>query len=611
MKRISKILLGLLCILGFTASVSAASYASSSITVYNDENSYNYVSGIKVNHLTYGGYNIYILNTGTTYKSGATLSDPQQANNGFAYIVNNSNNMTHSSYQNYYIAQVAILWYQDYLNGNDANISAELKDYISKQTGDIVCSSIYKLVNYAKNYSSNGNSIKFLDKSVTFTKNGNYYYSNVIDVETYNLNTTPSVRLYNAPSSASIINNTVTSNGKGSFQIRIPTSSLTSFSEKDFEVYITGGSYNNVVYKYSNYGYGEVIYGRTYSSSGSEIEAGLPVHIDGIANTTIRINVLDRNGNNISGLSYSLYYGDCSNTVCYSDDLVQSFTTRSSYTELSNVLSTGVYTLVNRSTDSSYNLPNKVTFTIDNSRTIQDINIIEDNYYNNGYNYNYNYNNNDYPIYYDDYTNYNNYYRNNDYPIYYDYYDDIVDYDSYVSSSRLVNIYNKIYDSKDIINVYTISNVLISSYRSDVTNQELRLNPGTYYVEDTLNKFNRIYFRVDNYGNLYVKYENEYILASYIILDNEYQDRNTNSTVIDKVYDEDTNTYYVNGLGDSITITNEIDTTTDVKIEWLSNVVDCPITSLDATVKYIIGSMIVVTGLYMVVRNVKKNENNA
>ena len=620
MKKISKIFLSLLCIISFATNAFAASYASNSITVYSSGDRYEYVSGLPIYYMTASSYNLYILNTGTHYENYATLSDPQQANAGFAYIVNNSN-VTNSSYKNYYIAQVAILWYQDYLNGNDANISSTLKNYITSKSNDTVCYYISKLVNNAKNYSSNGNSIKFLDKEITFTRNGSYYYSNVIDVETYNLNTNPSVRLYNAPSSATIINNTVTRNGTGSFQIRIPVSSLSNFTEKDFEVYITGGSSNNTVYKYSNYGTGEAIYSRTYSTNGDQIEASMPASIKGMASTNVRINVLDRYGDYINGLSYSIYSGDCTNKTCYSDDLIHTFTTSRSYTTLNNVLSSGTYTLVKKSSSNSYNLPSKLAFNVSDTNSVQEITIEEDNYYNNN-NYNNNNNNNNnndyydryYDRYYDDY--YNDYYYNRDYR---DNDRRSVDITDVLDTLRKVTIYNKINDSRDIINIYTKSSVLVGSYRSNQTNYSINLSEGTYYIVDSKNNFDKLYFKVTADGDLLVKYDDDYELARYITLDDDSynestvvrdRSRNRDNGTIEKRYDEDTNTYYIDGLDDEISISIENEANADVKVEWLSNIVDCPITSLDSTVKYIIGAMIISTGLYLVVRNAKKKEIN-
>ena len=57
-----------------------------------------------------------------------------------------------------------------------------------------------------------------------------------------------------------------------------------------------------------------------------------------------------------------------------------------------------------------------------------------------------------------------------------------------------------------------------------------------------------------------------------------------------------------------IEITNDVNV--DVKVDWLSNVIDCPITDLSSTLKYILGAIILGSGTYLVYRNVKKSKNN-
>ena len=60
----------------------------------------------------------------------------------------------------------------------------------------------------------------------------------------------------------------------------------------------------------------------------------------------------------------------------------------------------------------------------------------------------------------------------------------------------------------------------------------------------------------------------------------------------------------------SINIYNDVETETDVVIEWLNEVIDCPITSLDKTIKYVVGAIIVALGIFIFIRNVKKTKNN-
>lgn len=559
MKRFSKILLSILSIICFATSVNAASYPNS-ISVYRSGDKYEYISGLPIYYNQASGYNVYVLNYATNFETRTTLTNAVEADTGFTYIINNSN-VTNSSYKNYYIAQAAILMYQDYLRGTN-NISSTLKETISSNTTDTFCYFINKLFNDAKVYGKNNSTIDFINKDVTFTKNGNYYYSNVINVRTNNLRNTPSVSLYNAPTSSSIINNTVSSNGEGSFQVRIPASSLTTINEKDFEIYISGSAYNNTTYSYSNYGNDSVIYGRVYTSNYNNVEASIPANIKGIGSTNVRISILNDNENFISGLTYNIYSGDCTNSTCYSDNLVHTFTTRNNYVELKNVLGKGVYTLVNKTNTNNYNLPTKTKFEVKDTNSIQYVDVKENS----------NINNNEE--------------------------EDI---------KRKINIYNDFDDSANIIKIYSNSGVLVNSYRSNNTNYEIELTEGIYYIIDTKNKMDKLYFKVTSNGSLLVKYEDDYVFANSISLSKKnYQDTIIDDNNNDIKYDEENNTYYVDD--EDIEITNEVNTTTT--IEWLSNVIDCPITSLNATLKYIIGAIVISTGLYLVILNVKKSKNN-
>lgn len=581
MKKILCFLLSLVSILNFTTNVDAASY-SSTISAYKSSTKYEYVDGLPIYLNKSGSYNLYVLDNDTYYEATTTLRDPELVTGGMAYIVNNSNS-TSSSEKNYYITQVAILWYQDYLNGNDNNISSSLKNYITSHTsGDTVCYYINKLVNNAKTYANTEDSIIFEDKDITFTKNGNYYYSNVIDVTTNNLYSNPSVKLYNAPTSATIINNTVTKDGDGSFQIRIPSSSLTSFNEKDFEVYITATNYNNSVYKYSNYGTEDAIYSRVYSSSRNNVEASLPVTIKGIDNTSVRIRVLDQDGNYISGIKYYIYSGDCEDTTCNSDNYIDSFTTTNSYTTLNDVLSEGVYTLVRKTNTSRYDLNEKDIIEVADTSSIQVVTIQSSESYEND-------------------ENFEN--------------DDIED--------RLykIRIYNPSGDNSNVIKIYN-DGVLYGSFRGNQENYYIELSPNIAYSIIDSNDTMEVFFDVTENGTLYVHENNKKVKRDYINLDNYVlrypiaddtnNDSSSNNNSSDNVYTDEDGTIHIDNLDgvNSIDISQEVNTTTDVKVDWISNIIDCPPTSLSSTLKYIVGAIVLALGIFLTIKNVKKSKNN-
>lgn len=560
MKKISMFLLSFIMMIVLSSNVYADSYKNEIYTNARGTK-YEYISGLPIYYNSSNSVDLYVLNYGTYYNRNTVLSNPERVDNGFNYIFTNGTS-TRNSQKDYYITQVAMLWYQDYLNGNDYNISYDMKRFIENDRTQVSSAINNLVINAKKNRDNYDNSyINFLTKEVKFSRNGNYYVSNSISVETRNLSSNPRVYLSNAPKNTIITNNTVSRNNNGSFLIKIPVSSYNNAT--DFEVNISSFRQRRVLYKYSGYGVGDSIYGKSYIDTDSSDVVSLPISMSGINTNDVKISVYDKYGNYLSGLNYYIYYGDCSNSVCLSDNLVSTFTTRNTYTFLNNLLSGGKYTLVLKNGD-NYNLPIKKLINVSNSLN-NNIVIREDN----------------------DYS-----------------------HDDREDVTRKVKIFNNFNDSTEIIKIYSSTGILVNSYRSNETDFEITLNEGTYYITDTKNKFEKIYFKIDNAGKLYVKYQDDYVLCSYIDLSSDKED-----LVIGKdniKYDEDNNTYYVDGLDDitSIDLYNDVETDTDVVIEWLSEVIDCPITSLDKTIKYVVGAIIVALGTFIFVRNVKKTKNN-
>ncbi len=546
MKKISKIVISLIIMLGFATSVNALSY-SSSITTQKSGTTYEYIDGLSINFNKSGSYNLYVLNKDTYYDSKVTLTDPIEADKGFAYIINN-NNVTSNSNKNYYIAQVAILWYQDYLNGNDANISASLKTYITNNTTDTVCFYINKLVTNAKALNDNKDSIVFDTKNITFYESGSYYYSNYINITTNGLNSTPSVKLYNAPKNATIINNSLSNDGKGSFQIRIPSSSI-DYSD-DFEVYITGTKTDYTVYKYSFYGGEDAIYGRVYTSSSNNIEASMPVTIKESTYQKVRIKVVDDDNNYLSGVKINIYKGNCLNDSCSTDNLLKSFTTTNTYRDYNDLFETGIYTLTFSS--SNYNLPTKKAYNIKESENIQTITVQGEE----------------------------------------------IKYNTTLAS-KYFTIYNDYNDKDNYIKIYTTSGVLKKSYESTETSYSLTLTEGNYYIIDSKYNFDKLYFQITSDGILKVKYNSTYVTVDDIYLNIE-EFPTTNNDNVNNLNDDNSN----------IEIKNEVITTTTIETSFISNLIDCPKTALFSTFKYILGAIVLSIGGCLVYKNVKKSKNN-
>jgi len=558
MKKIYGFLISLICLLSFASSVSAI---SSSISVYNDD-TYEFIDGLEVNYYRASSYPVYVLDIDTYFTDYTKLTDPQIVSSGFEYIINNSN-QTNNSEKNYYITQVAILWYEDYLNGNDNNISNSIKTYIRNNiNNNTICYYINKLVNNAKNYNDD-NYISISNNGITFTRNGNYYYSNLIYVDTYNLNNTPTVGVYNAPKNTEIINENLYDNGNGSFKIRIPVSSLNKFNKDDFEVYVKGYTSNKAVYKYSYNGITDALYGNNYSSGRTEVEESIPVVINNmVTNGSVRIEVLDYNGNNIRNVKYYIYKGNCENTTCSSSDYVTQFTTNGSYTNFDGLLTTGTYTLV-RQTDTKYDLKEKEVIEVTDRQTTQTIYIYE------------------------------------------------IGNANINISKRIVIVTNSINDYSNIIKIYNSNGTLVDSYRSDNTRYNISLSKGNYYIIDSKNTM-RIDFEISEDGRMYIIENNNKVERNSINLDdyiyrNNYEENNNN---INDGYVSNGNEIINSGNSGNGSFELSQEIKTETTIDWISNVIDCPKTSISSTIKYIIGAIILATGILLTCKNVKKHKNN-
>lgn len=577
MKKFFKILVCIICLLGFTTNAKAL---SGSISVYQKgTDSHEFIDGLEIYNNKSGSYNVYVLNTNTYFSTNTTyLSNPVEVDKGFSYIINNSN-VTNNSDKNYYIAQVAILWFEDYLNGNNQNISSAMKDTISKRNSDTVCYYITKLVNAAKEYSKNENSISFVDEKITFTKMDGYYYSNIIDVKANGLNNKPSVSLYNAPTGATIIDNTIINNGTGSFQIRIPANSIDNNDEKDFIVNVTGSSNDYTYYKYSKDNSNYVIYSKAESSKNKNIEASMVAKISEINSVDLKFRVFNSNGNYISGLKYEVYNGNCMDTNCNIKDLVTSFNTKKTYTTLS--LNDGVYTFVLLD-NNEYNLPNKKVLNLSDNNDNQ----------------------------------------------YFEIREDISEDSSEKNENKKHNlkIYSDFNDHANTIKILNDTGIVVDSYKSSEESHLVSLYSGTYTIFDTKGLI-ELNFEINADGDLYVQIGstkvkkdvinlNEYLIRKPVLDTDKEETSNENikeeDNVIkeENVYKDEDGTIHIDNLEGIESIEVNTNAQASVTIDWLTNIVDCPITSLSSTIKYIIGAIVLGAGICLVVRNVKKYKNN-
>ena len=152
-----------------------------------------------------GKYYIYCINMSATYAEDIEFTKTGTVDPGYIYILNNKPN-TGDKDKDFYITQMAVWYYEDYLNQNNFNLVSEVKKYIIKHKDtEEVSKLIYQLYDGAKNYQEKVGSLS-LDKSpVTFTISDGYYVSSEIKVYASNLDGNVKYSLSNAPVGSKVI----------------------------------------------------------------------------------------------------------------------------------------------------------------------------------------------------------------------------------------------------------------------------------------------------------------------------------------------------------------------------------------------------------------------
>lgn len=167
---------------------------------------------------------VYCQNEVLVYQGGYTMKVHSKIDEGYIYILENKPN-TGDKNKDYYAMQIAIWWYEDLLNNNNANISKEVKTNIIKQVNtDKYIRIIYNLVNGAKNYKQNKNiNIEFNTETTKFNLVNGYYVSEEITLTYTGENVT--IKLNNAPANTQVVDKQTT-NGKVTFKVKFPETSV-------------------------------------------------------------------------------------------------------------------------------------------------------------------------------------------------------------------------------------------------------------------------------------------------------------------------------------------------------------------------------------------------
>ena len=214
-------------------------------------------------------YYVYCMDLDATYGSNITFNRAGNADPGYIYILNHIPN-TGDKDKDFYITQMAVWYYGDYLNQNNFNVPADVKKFVLYHASDEMkndphhdlCVKIMDLVYGAKafkaNYKVREHKLAISEAKVSFTKEADYYVSSEIAITATNVEKLK-YALTGTPAGSKIVKG-----ANGGVVIKIPTAAIPEGKKLTFTMEVKG-SYTdeNPIYYYHSSKYQRLLFGKT------------------------------------------------------------------------------------------------------------------------------------------------------------------------------------------------------------------------------------------------------------------------------------------------------------------------------------------------------------
>ena len=293
-----------------------------------------------------GGILVYCQNEALVYQGKYTMKLYSQIDDGFIYILENKPNTGDKS-KDYYAMQIAIWWYEDILNNNNVNIPRNVKiNVLKKVNEDTFSRSIYNLVNGAKYYSQKKDvSITVNTNNTKFNLSGNHYISE--DIMITFVGDKVDVLLKNAPKNAEIINKTV-KDGVITFNVKVPVSSLEKGKTTTFSVEATSTRTIKSVYNYFfSKDFQKIVYGKVFTNDvGKNASLTLSISVPEEKKYEISISKTDITGEKeIPGATLNLKGDNNTNLTWVSTSKSHKVTLKPGYYKLTETIAPKGYVL--------------------------------------------------------------------------------------------------------------------------------------------------------------------------------------------------------------------------------------------------------------------------
>lgn len=195
-----------------------------------------------------GKYFIYCLNQNKTYAGNVEFSKKGTVDDGFAYILNHRPN-TGNKERDFYVTQMAVWYYEDYLNQNNGNLPSEVKKYLISHKEEGISKEIYSLFERAKGYKENHFEFILNRVNVTpvnFTVEGEYFVSDEIQIEDNTVDKKLNYSLSNAPIGSKVVKST---NG---VKVKVPYDQVPEGKQIRIQFHVSGNGEKHTAYYYAN-----------------------------------------------------------------------------------------------------------------------------------------------------------------------------------------------------------------------------------------------------------------------------------------------------------------------------------------------------------------------
>jgi hypothetical protein len=249
------------------------------------------------------GTYVYCIDLHKKYDGNLTYTKTGTMDEGIEYILKHKSN-TGDANKDFYITQMAVYFYQDWLNNNDNNLQEPFKKLIVAAatienaevdaTTKEVSKAIYKLwadaVHYRQSYVAKNGYINITTNSVKFTQKDGYFESSKIYVDSGNLIGDMSKTMINATPNTRILRD----KADGGYVVRVPVTDIPEGKKVTFTLK-WAGKYNDesAWYYYTNDAHQRLLYDKIETET-KNVQATITLTVKNyIENYQVKISKTD------------------------------------------------------------------------------------------------------------------------------------------------------------------------------------------------------------------------------------------------------------------------------------------------------------------------------